>query len=142
MLSSTPSAQQVSANVGYCLPFAGAPAAKSLQSCPTLCDPIDGSPPGSPCHSQRALNVRVLRDVCVLVHCHRGGLRQDLAHGRCSIKYCLNEYMSGFFLVGLDGTLARLPMLLEEHCVWFMTAPLETAWEPHSCSGQLRRIQP
>ena len=26
----------------------GADAAKSLQSCPTLCDPIDGSPPGSP----------------------------------------------------------------------------------------------
>ena len=25
-----------------------AAAAKSLQSCPTLCDPIDGSPPGSP----------------------------------------------------------------------------------------------
>ena len=23
-------------------------AAKSLQSCPTLCDPIDSSPPGSP----------------------------------------------------------------------------------------------
>ena len=27
---------------------ASAAAAKSLQSCPTLCDPIDGSPPGSP----------------------------------------------------------------------------------------------
>ena len=27
-----------------------AAAAKSLQSCPTLCDPIDGSPPGSPVH--------------------------------------------------------------------------------------------
>ena len=25
-----------------------AAAAKQLQSCPTLCDPIDGSPPGSP----------------------------------------------------------------------------------------------
>ena len=25
-----------------------AAAANSLQSCPTLCDPIDGSPPGSP----------------------------------------------------------------------------------------------
>ena len=24
-----------------------AAAAKSIQSCPTLCDPIDGSPPGS-----------------------------------------------------------------------------------------------
>ena len=29
--------------IGYC-----AAAAKSLQSCLTLCDPIDGSPPGSP----------------------------------------------------------------------------------------------
>ena len=27
---------------------AAAAAAKSLQSCPTLCDPIDGSPPGAP----------------------------------------------------------------------------------------------
>ena len=27
---------------------AAAAAAKSLQSCPTLCDPIGGSPPGSP----------------------------------------------------------------------------------------------
>ena len=26
----------------------GAAAAKSLQSCPTLCDPVDVSPPGSP----------------------------------------------------------------------------------------------
>ena len=28
--------------------LAAATAAKSLQSCPTLCDPMDGSPPGSP----------------------------------------------------------------------------------------------
>ena len=28
--------------------FMAAAAAKSLQSCPTLCNPIDGSPPGSP----------------------------------------------------------------------------------------------
>ena len=28
--------------------YAAAAAAKSLQSCPTLCDPIDGRPPGSP----------------------------------------------------------------------------------------------
>ena len=30
------------------LKAAAAAAAKSLQSCLTLCDPIDGSPPGSP----------------------------------------------------------------------------------------------
>ena len=28
-------------------PYLAAAAAKSLQLCPTLCDPIDGSPPGS-----------------------------------------------------------------------------------------------
>ena len=33
--------------VGSQLPAAAA--AKSRQSCPTLCDPIDGSTPGSPC---------------------------------------------------------------------------------------------
>ena len=32
----------------YIWPPCYATAAKSLQSCPTLCDPIDGSPPGSP----------------------------------------------------------------------------------------------
>ena len=31
----------------YIIPAAAA-AAKSLQSCPTLCDPVDSSPPGSP----------------------------------------------------------------------------------------------
>ena len=31
----------------FCYPETAA-AAKSLHSCPTLCDPIDGSPPGSP----------------------------------------------------------------------------------------------
>ena len=31
----------------YILNHAATAAAKSLQSCPTLCDPIDGTPPGS-----------------------------------------------------------------------------------------------
>ena len=31
-----------------CTAAAAAAAAKSLQSCPTLSDPTDGSPPGSP----------------------------------------------------------------------------------------------
>ena len=36
-----------------------AAAAKSLQSCPTLCDPIDGSPPGSPVHGILQARTRV-----------------------------------------------------------------------------------
>ena len=40
-----------------------AAAAKSLQSCPTLCDPIDGSPPGSRVHG--ILQARVLEWVAI-----------------------------------------------------------------------------
>ena len=40
-----------------------AAAAKSLQSCPTLCDPTDGSPPGSSAHG--ILQVRILEWVAI-----------------------------------------------------------------------------
>ena len=39
--------QQMDILRGYHIPPAAAAAAKSLHSWPTLCDPIDGSPPGS-----------------------------------------------------------------------------------------------
>ena len=42
---------------------AAAAAAKSLQSCPTLCDPIDGGPPGSPVPG--ILQVRTLEWVAI-----------------------------------------------------------------------------
>ena len=35
-------------SVYLCVFAAAAAAAKLLQSCPTLCNPTDGSPPGSP----------------------------------------------------------------------------------------------
>ena len=40
-------------------PAAAAAAAASLQSCPTLCDPMDSSPPGSPVHG--TLQARILQ---------------------------------------------------------------------------------
>ena len=42
---------------------AAAAAAKSLQSCPTLCDPIDGSPTGSPIPG--ILQARILEWVAI-----------------------------------------------------------------------------
>ena len=42
---------------------AAAAAAKSLQSCLTLCDPIDGSPPGSPIPG--ILQTRILEWVAI-----------------------------------------------------------------------------
>ena len=44
-------------------PAAAAAAAKSLQSCSTLCDPIDGSPPGSSVHG--ISQVRILEWVAI-----------------------------------------------------------------------------
>ena len=43
--------------------LAAAAAATSLQSCPTLCDPIDGSPPGSPI--PEILQARILEWVAI-----------------------------------------------------------------------------
>jgi len=46
-----PSQSQVAnqaSQIRQLLAAAAAAAAKSLQSCPTLCDPIDGSTPGAP----------------------------------------------------------------------------------------------
>ena len=43
--------------------YAAAAAAKSLQSCPTLCDPTDGSPPGSPVPG--ILQARILEWVAI-----------------------------------------------------------------------------
>ena len=42
---------------------AAAAAAKSLQSCPTLCDPIDSSPPGFPVPGM--LQARILEWVAI-----------------------------------------------------------------------------
>ena len=43
--------------------YAATAAAKSLQSCLTLCDPLDGSPPGSPIPG--ILQARVLEWVAI-----------------------------------------------------------------------------
>ena len=45
------------------LTAAAAAAAKSLQSCPTLCHPVDGSPPGSPVPG--ILQARVLEGIAI-----------------------------------------------------------------------------
>ena len=46
--------------------YAAAAAAKSLQSCPTLCDPRDGSPPGSPIPG--ILQARTLEWVAISIY--------------------------------------------------------------------------
>ena len=68
--------------IGVILVSAAA-AAKSLQSCPTLCDPIDGSPPGS--SVPRILQARTLEWVAV-------SFSNILVSNRCQIFQNILEY--------------------------------------------------
>ena len=52
-------------NIHSSVKESAASAAKSLQSCPTLCDPIDRSPPGSPVPG--ILQARTLEWVAILL---------------------------------------------------------------------------
>ena len=53
------------------------PAAKSLQLCPTLCDPIDGSQPGSPVPG--ILQARTLERVAILLQCMKVKSESEVA---------------------------------------------------------------
>ena len=54
--------------------------AKSLQSCPTLCNPIDGSPPGSPIPG--ILQARILEWVAISSFT-RSSQPRDRTHFSC-----------------------------------------------------------
>ena len=59
-----------------------AAAAKSLQSCPTLCDPRDGSPPGSPIHGIFQAKVLEWGAIAFSLHqCNKHELGQTLGGG-------------------------------------------------------------
>ena len=65
---------------------AAAAAAKSLQSCPTLCDPIHGSPPGSSVPG--ILQARTLEWVAIFAGSERTHL---LLGGRISLSLVSRE---------------------------------------------------
>ena len=63
---------------------AAAAAAKSLQLCSTLCDPIDGSPPGSPV--PRILQARTLEWVASFLQCMKVKSESEVAQSCPTLK--------------------------------------------------------
>ena len=62
-----------------------AAAAKSIQSCPTLCDPIDGSPPGSP--APGILQARTLGVGChFLLQCMKVKSEKEVAQSCLTLR--------------------------------------------------------
>ena len=101
-----------------------AAAAKSLQSCPTLCDPIDGSPPGSPVPG--ILQARTLEWVAIsfsnawkwkvkvksLIRVWLFATRWTAAHqAPPSMGFSRQEYWSGVPLPSPTDTLTVLKIL-------------------------------
>ena len=97
--------------------FPAAAAAKSLQSCPTLCDPIDSSPPGSPVPG--ILQARTLEWVAIsFSNAWKGKVKvKSLSHVRLfstswtaayqaplSMGFSRQEYWSGVSLPSLIGS--------------------------------------
>ena len=105
-----------------------AAAAKSLQSCPTLCDPINGSPPGSPVPG--ILQARTLEWVAISSPMHesekwkwsRSVLSESLRpHGLYvayqappSMRFSRQEYWSGVPLPSLEEISSL------SHCIVFL----------------------
>ena len=70
-----------------------ATAAKSLQSCPTLCNPIDGSPPGSPIPG--ILQTRLLDWVAFLLQCMKVKSESEVAQSCLTIHDPMDYSLPG-----------------------------------------------
>ena len=106
---------------------AAAAAAKSLQSCPTLCDPIDGSPPGSPvpgilqarvlewgaiAFSEVRSNWKLIRNLLkslMLCFLRAGQHQASPSPGKCLTREVLNLQSRCFFSERSSGGRAGLP---------------------------------
>ena len=99
-------------------------AAKSLQSCPTLCDPIDSSPPGSSVPA--ILQARVLGWVAIGVGCH------------CQVQICVHTCANTHSHTQLQCTAQAVCMHTDSHVTHTridMSASLLIATcNKHACS--------
>ena len=106
-------------------------AAKSLQSCPTLCDPIDGSPPGSPIPG--ILQARTLEWVAIsfsnawkwkvkeksLSRVRLLGIPWTTAyHALPSMGFSRQEYWSGVPLIKCFKSSSNSTLIMVEEITW------------------------
>ena len=79
--------------------YAAAAAAKSLQSCPTLCDPIDGSPPGAPVPGFSSKNTGV--GCHFLLQYMKVKSESEIAQSCPTLRYPMDCSLPGFSAHGI-----------------------------------------
>ena len=77
-----------------------AAAAKSLQSCLTLCDPIDGSPPGSP-HLWDSPGKNTGVDCHFLPQCMKVKSESEVAHSCLTLSNPMDRSLPGSYVHGI-----------------------------------------
>ena len=87
-----------------------ADADKSLQSCPTLCDPIDGSPPGSPVPG--ILQARTRVGCHFLLQCMKVKSESEVAQSCPTLSDLMDFSLSGSSVHGIiqAGVLEWVPL--------------------------------
>ena len=79
--------------------FYAAAAAKSRQLCPTLCDPIDGSPPGSHPWDSPGKNTGV--GCHFLLQCMKGKSESEVAQSYPTLRDPMDYSLPGFSVHGI-----------------------------------------
>ena len=80
--------------------YYAAAAAKSLKPCPTLCDPIDGSPPGSPIPG--ILQARTLECCHFLLQCMKVKSESEVAQSYLTLSNPMDCSLPGFSVMGFS----------------------------------------
>ena len=92
---------------------AAAAAAKSLQSCPTLCDCIDGSPPGVPVPG--ILQARTLEWVAISV-------------SRLKTKYLKTKIMASGPITAWQTEEEKVEVVIDAFKLWYWRRLLKVPW--------------
>ena len=103
-----------------------AAAAKLFQSCPTLCDPIDGSPPGSSVHGIFQARVLEWGTIAFSNQPHRTGEKRDFILKGCS---------QTFMCIGTQGKSSNLIGAWAKATCW----PWGVSWRGRGSWGSLCR---
>ena len=107
-----------------------AAAAKSLQSCPTLCDPIDGSPPGSPVPG--ILQVRTLEWGChFLLQCMKVKRESEVAQSCLTLSDPMDCSLPG----------SPVPGILQARTLEWVDISFFNAWKWKEKVKSLSRVQ-
>ena len=115
------------------LPLVAAAAAKSRQSCPTLCDPINGSPPGSPVPG--ILQARTLEWVAIsFLQCMKVKSESEVAQSCLTLSDPVDRSLPGSSVLGifqarvLEWSAIAFSVTISTKLLFFNQCALKEIW--------------